>query len=58
MKHVHGGFNILRRYRLSYIDKSDCPEALSHFWSGYAPRHVLSDTQSSMNDRLYRLDSV
>ena len=56
MKHVQGGFNIFRRYRLSYIDKSDCPEALRHFWSGHAPRHVSERYIKLMNDRQYRLD--
>jgi len=56
MKHVQGGFNIFRRYRLSYIDKSDCPEALRHFWSGHAPRHVSERYIKVMNDRQYRLD--
>jgi len=31
------GFNILRR-RMTHVEKSDCPEALKHFWSGHAPR--------------------
>jgi integrase len=56
MKHVQGGFNIFRRYRLSYIDKSDCPEALRHFWSGHAPRHVSERYIKLMNDRQYRLE--
>jgi len=56
MKHVQGRFNIFRRYRLSYIDKSDCPEALRHFWSGHAPRHVSERYIKLMNDRQYRLD--
>ena len=56
MKHVQGRFNIFRRYRLSYIDKSDCPEALRHFWSGHAPRHVSERYTKLMNDRQYRLD--
>ena len=56
MTHVQGGFNIFRRYRLSNIDKSDCPEALRHFWSGHAPRHVSERYIKLMNDRQYRLD--
>src|SRR5260370_24610445 len=56
MKLCQGGFNIFRRYRLSYIDKSDCPEALRHFWSGHAPRHVSERYIKLMNDRQYRLD--
>jgi hypothetical protein len=40
LKHVQGGFNIFRRYRMTHLEKSACPEALKHFWSGHAPRHV------------------
>lgn len=27
-----GGFNIFRRFRLTHLEKSECPEALKHFW--------------------------
>ena len=32
------GFNIFRRFRLTHLEKSDCPEPLKHFWSGHAPK--------------------
>ena len=38
MNHAKGGFNIFRRFRLTHLEKSDCPDALKHFWSGHAPR--------------------
>jgi hypothetical protein len=31
LKHVNGGFNIFRRFRLTHLAKSDCPDALKHF---------------------------
>lgn len=29
-----------RRFRITHLEKSDCPEALKHFWSGHAPKHA------------------
>ena len=40
LEHVQGGFNIFRRYRITYLEKSDCPDALKHFWSGHAQKHI------------------
>ena len=40
LEHVKGGFNIFRRFRLTCLEKSDCPDALKHFWSGHAQTHV------------------
>ena len=31
LKHVKGGLNISRRYRLTLLGKSDCPDVLKHF---------------------------
>jgi len=56
MKHVNGGFNIFRRFRIIHLEKSDCPEALKHFWSGHAPVHVSERYVKLLNDRAYRLD--
>jgi integrase len=56
MKHVKGGFNIFRRFRITHLEKSDCPEALKHFWSGHAPAHVSERYVKLLNDRAYRLD--
>jgi hypothetical protein len=40
IQHATGGFNIFRRFRITRLQKTECPEALRHFWSGHAPRHV------------------
>jgi hypothetical protein len=40
IEHVKGGFNIFRRFRITRLQKTECPEVLRHFWSGHAPRHV------------------
>jgi hypothetical protein len=40
LAHVKDGFNIFRRYRLTLLGKSDCPDVLKHFWSGHEPKHV------------------
>jgi hypothetical protein len=56
MKHVAGGFNIFRRFRLTHLEKSDCPDALKHFWSGHAPKHVSERYVKLLTDRQYRLD--
>jgi hypothetical protein len=34
IEHVKGGFNIFRRFRITKLKTSDCPEFLQHFWSG------------------------
>jgi integrase len=56
LKHVKGGFNIFRRFRITHLEKSDCPEALKHFWSGHAPAHVSGRYVKLLTDRDYRLD--
>jgi hypothetical protein len=33
-EHEKGGFNIFRRFRITHLQKTGCPEALRHFWSG------------------------
>jgi len=38
--HIKGGFNIFRRFRITHFEKSDCPDALKHFWSGHAQKHI------------------
>ena len=30
IKHQKGGFNIFRRFRLTQLEKSECPDALKH----------------------------
>ena len=39
-----------------HLEKSDCPEALKHFWSGHAPAHVSGRHVKLLTDRAYRLD--
>jgi hypothetical protein len=56
MKHVKGGFNIFRRFRITFLEKSDCPEKLKHFWAGHAPRHVSERYVKLWGERQYRLD--
>jgi hypothetical protein len=55
MAHDRGGFNIFRRFRLTHVEKSDCPEPLKHFWSGHAPKHVSERYVKLTRDRDFRL---
>jgi hypothetical protein len=56
LEHEKGGFNIFRRFRITYLKKSDCPEALEHFWSGHAQTHVSERYTKLFQDRDYRLE--
>jgi len=51
-----GGLNIFRRFRITHVGKSDCPEALKHFWSGHAQRHVSERYTKLLQELEYRLD--
>jgi hypothetical protein len=55
LNHVKGGFNIFRRFRITELKKSDCPDALQHFWSGHAPTHISERYTKLLQDRDYRL---
>jgi hypothetical protein len=55
MAHERGGLNLFRRFRLTHLVKFDCPEALRHFWSGHAPRHVSERYTKLAQDREFRL---
>lgn len=55
LTHVRGGFNIFRRFRLTHVEVSGCPEALKHFWSGHAQKHVSERYVKLSEDRAYRL---
>ena len=55
LAHDRGGFNIFRRFRLTHLETSGCPEALKHFWSGHAPRHVSERYVKLGQDRDFRL---
>jgi integrase len=56
LKHVKGGFNIFRRYRMTHLEKTDCPASLKHFWSGHAPKHVSERYVKLLKDRKFRLE--
>jgi hypothetical protein len=56
INHVKGGFNIFRRYRITYLEKSDCPDSLKHFWSGHAQKHISERYVKLLEEREYRLE--
>jgi hypothetical protein len=56
LEHEKGGFNIFRRFRITELKKSDCPDVLQHFWSGHAPTHVSERYTKLLQDRAYRLE--
>lgn len=56
IKHVKGGFNIFRRFRITHLQKAECPEVLRHFWSGHAPKHVSERYTKLREERDFRLD--
>ena len=56
LERVKGGFNIFRRFRITHVKKSDCPDALEHFWSGHAQTHVSECYTKLLQDRDYRLE--
>jgi hypothetical protein len=55
MAHERGGFNIFRRFRITKLKTSDCPEFLQHFWSGHATKHVSERYVELTQDRDFRL---
>lgn len=56
LQHVKGGFNIFRRFRITHVRKSDCPDALKHFWSGHAQAHVSERYEKLLGERAFRLE--
>jgi hypothetical protein len=54
--HVRGGLNIFRRFRITELEKADCPPALEHFWSGHAQTHVSERYKKLLQERDYRLE--
>ena len=56
LEHAKGGFNIFRRYRITHLQKTECPEALRHFWSGHAHRHVSERYTKLREEREFRLE--
>jgi len=55
LEHAKGGFNIFRRFRITHLQKTGCPEALRHFWSGHAPSHVSERYTKLREEREFRL---
>jgi len=53
--HEYGGFNIFRRFRLTHVNKFECPESLRRFWSGHATGHVEQRYIKHEHDREFRL---
>jgi len=49
------GFNIFRRFRITHIKTSECPDFLQHFWSGHASTHVSERYTKLLKDREFRL---
>ena len=45
-----------RRFRISELKKSECPEFLQHFWSGHAQTHVSERYTKLLKDRDFRLE--
>ena len=56
LDHVKGGFNIFRRFRITHLEKSDCPDALKHFWSGHAQKHISERYVKLLGEGQFRLD--
>jgi hypothetical protein len=58
LEYVKGGSNIFRRFRITHLQKTECPEALRHFWSGHAPKHVSERYTKLREERDFRLEWV
>jgi hypothetical protein len=56
LEHTKGGFNIFRRYRITHLQKTECPKALRHFWSGHAHSHVSERYTKLLGERDFRLE--
>jgi hypothetical protein len=54
--HEKGGFNIFRRFRITYLSKTECPDVLKHFWSGHAHAHVSERYVKLLQERDFRLE--
>jgi hypothetical protein len=52
------GSHIFRRFRITNLQKSECPEALRHFCSGHAPKHVSERYTKLREERDFRLEWV
>jgi hypothetical protein len=56
MAHEYGGFNIFRRFRVTHLKTSGCPEVLQYFWSGQAQKHVSERYTKLTQKREFRLE--
>ena len=56
MAHEYGGFNIFRRFRITHLKTSGCPEFLQNFWSGHAQGHVSERYLKLLQKREFRLE--
>jgi len=56
LKHAKGGFNIFRRFRITHLQKTECPEVLRHFWFGHAPKHVSERYTKLREEPDFRLE--
>lgn len=56
IEHVKGGFNMFRRFRITRLQRTECPEVLRHFWSGHAPTHVSERYTKLREERNFRLE--
>jgi hypothetical protein len=53
--HERGGFNIFRRFCLTHLETSGCPDALNPLWSRHAHKHVSERYVKLAQDRAFRL---
>jgi hypothetical protein len=56
MGHAKGEFNMFPRYGITHLEKSDCPEALKHFSSEHAQKHISERYVKLLGNREYRLE--
>jgi hypothetical protein len=55
-RQYEGGLNVFRRFRITRLQKTECPEVLRHFWSGRAPKHVSERYTKLREERDFRLE--
>ena len=53
---MKGGFSIFRRFRITHLQKTECPEVLRDFWFGHAPKHVSERCTKLREERDFRLE--
>ena len=56
MAHEYGGFNIFRRFRITHLKTSGCPEFLQNFLSGHSQGHVSERYLKLLQKREFRLE--